>query len=254
MSYNSVFDLLHKLIYVLMVMTPVGIVIMLIPELRDKYLWTTNIFLSLQFISLLLYMFLNFTSKSVIFTISVLIIFGYFIEFIGVKTTFPFGSYIYTDMLQPQLLGVPIAISLSWVVVVAGSYLMVSSSKSLNLFAVIIYSSVLVLAFDFLLEPFASFINGYWTWTFSYVPIQNYISWFTVAAVFTVFLAKFLVPITRLERKSKVVSNIPLIIYLISIFQFSIINIYNNYILSTVLGFILITIVLFIIYRRLNEI
>ncbi len=254
MSYNLVSNFLQKLMYVLIIMTPVGIIIMMFPELREKYLWTTNIFLSFQFIALLFYMLLNYTQKSVVITVPVLIVSGYLIEYIGVKTSFPFGSYIYTETLQPQILQVPLAISLSWVVVVAGSYMIVSSVKPFNLFAVVTYSSVLVLAFDLLLEPFASFINGYWTWTFSFVPIQNYISWFAVAAVFTMFLAKFLVPRACVESKSKVVSNTPLILYLISIFQFSIVNIFNSYILPTVSGIILLIIVLIIIYRRPNEV
>lgn len=254
MSYNLVSNFLQKLMYVLIIMTPVGIIIMMFPELREKYLWTTNIFLSFQFIALLFYMLLNYTQKSVVITVPVLIVSGYLIEYIGVKTSFPFGSYIYTETLQPQILQVPLAISLSWVVVVAGSYMIVSSVKPFNLFAVVTYSSVLVLAFDLLLEPFASFINGYWTWTFSFVPIQNYISWFAVAAVFTMFLAKFLVPRACVESKSKVVSNTPLILYLISIFQFSIVNIFNSYILPTVSGIILLIIVLIIIYRRANEV
>lgn len=254
MSYNFVNNMLQKLMYVLLIMTPVGIIIMIVPELREKYLWTTNIFLSLQFIAMLSYMLLNYTRKSVSISIPVLLLSGYLLELIGVKTSVPFGSYIYTDTLQPQILQVPLAISLSWIVVVAGSFMIVSSVKSLNTFAFVTYSSVLVLAFDLLLEPFASFINGYWIWTFSFVPIQNYISWFFVAVVFNLFLSKFLVQQSSENKKSKVVSNTPLILYLISIFQFSVVNLLNSYILPTVSGIILITVVLIIIYRRTHEV
>jgi len=237
-----------------MIMTPVGVIIMLIPELKDKYLWTTNIFLSIQFVALLSYMLLNYSGRSVIINLTVLLLSGYFLELIGVKTSFPFGSYVYTDKLQPQILQVPLTISLSWVVVVTGSFMIVSSLKTLNVFAIVTYSSVLVLAFDLLLEPFAGFINGYWTWTFSFVPIQNYISWFVIAFVFTLFLSKYLVPQSNVINKSKVVSYTPLILYIISISQFSIINIFNSYVLPTVSGIILIIVVLILIYRRTNEV
>lgn len=246
--------MLQKLMYVLLIMTPVGIIIMIVPELREKYLWTTNIFLSLQFVAMLSYMLLNYTRKSVSISIPVLLLSGYLLELIGVKTSVPFGSYIYTDTLQPQILQVPLAISLSWVVVVAGSFMIVSSVKSLNTFAFVTYSSVLVLAFDLLLEPFAAFINGYWTWTFSFVPIQNYISWFVIALAFTLFLSKYLVPQLNLINKSKVVSYTPLILYIISISQFSIINIYYSYVLPSVSGIILIIVVLLIIYWKTNEV
>lgn len=254
MSYNFVNNMLQKLMYVLLIMTPVGIIIMIVPELREKYLWTTNIFLSLQFVAMLSYMLLNYTRKSVSISIPVLLLSGYLLELIGVKTSVPFGSYIYTDTLQPQILQVPLAISLSWVVVVAGSFMIVSSVKSLNTFAFVTYSSVLVLAFDLLLEPFAAFINGYWTWTFSFVPIQNYISWFVIALAFTLFLSKYLVPQLNLINKSKVVSYTPLILYIISISQFSIINIYYSYVLPSVSGIILIIVVLLIIYWKTNEV
>ncbi|MCL4255794.1 MAG: carotenoid biosynthesis protein, partial [Anaerolineae bacterium] len=36
------------------------------------------------------------------------------VEFIGSKTNFPFGSYDYTPLLQPQLGGVPLLIPLAW--------------------------------------------------------------------------------------------------------------------------------------------
>lgn len=254
MSYNLVNNLLQKLMNILLIMTPVGIIIMMFPELREKYLWTTNIFLAFQFIALLCFLLLNYTRVSVAVTVPVLLISGFLLEYIGVKTSFPFGSYVYSDLLQPQILEVPLAISLSWVVVVAVSYLIISSVKSLNLFAIVIYSSVLVLAFDLLLEPFASFINGYWTWTFSFVPIQNYVSWFVVAVVFALFLSKFLVPQSSDIKKSKVVSNTPLILYLISIFQFSIVNILNSYILETISGIVLIIVIMILIYRRTNEV
>jgi hypothetical protein len=39
---------------------------------------------------------------------------SYFAEFIGSKTGFPFGAYHYTDVLQPQLGGVPLLIPLAW--------------------------------------------------------------------------------------------------------------------------------------------
>ncbi|MBM4427862.1 MAG: carotenoid biosynthesis protein, partial [Chloroflexi bacterium] len=39
---------------------------------------------------------------------------SYFAEFIGSKTGFPFGAYHYTNVLQPQLGGVPLLIPLAW--------------------------------------------------------------------------------------------------------------------------------------------
>ncbi len=38
----------------------------------------------------------------------------YLAELLGSKTGFPFGRYHYTDLLQPQLMGVPLLIPLAW--------------------------------------------------------------------------------------------------------------------------------------------
>ncbi len=235
-------------------MTPVGILIMLNTGLREKYLWTTTVFLSLQFVSLLLYLFLKYQYKSVVFVIPLLLISGFALEYFGVKTSFPFGGYVYSETLQPQILNVPIAISLSWVVVVVSSFLIVSSVKTVKSFSLIIYSAILVLAFDFMLEPFASFINSFWIWSSASVPVQNYVSWFIVGILFSFFLHKFLKHGTELKDKSDFISYTPLIIYLINVLQFTIINLINSYWLTTVFGFLLISLTIFKINKKHNEI
>ena len=287
--------------YVLMVMMPVGIFIMLTPALKEKYLWTSNIFIFIQFMAMLAYMLLNFSGKSVATAVVIMLISGYLLELIGIRTDFPFGSYFYTETLQPQVLGVPIAISISWVVVVAVSYLIVirdsvqrsadrgqhsadseqrstDSSKKMNLFATVVYSSALVLAFDFMLEPFASFINYYWKWTLSFVPLQNYITWFLTAALFTVFLRKILVSRDSVQRTAvsgedsavsgqesansendsgsvqRIVPFTPVILYMVSIIQFSVLNIYHGYYIPTISGVILAAVILIIIYKKQNEV
>ncbi len=254
MHYNRIQKTLRLLIYVLTVMTPVGIAIMLNPGLKEKYLWTTNIFLLLQFAALVIYLLLNYTGKSVLISTITLVVSGYLLEYIGVKTNYPFGSYFYTETLQPQIAGVPTAISMSWTLVVASSYLIVLKSKKLNIFATVVYSAALVLAFDFMLEPFASFINKYWTWTLSYVPVQNYITWFLTAAIFTIFLKKALKAGSHTENDSGITSVTPLMLYGISTVQFTVINIYNHFYIETLSGAILIATILIIIHRKTNEI
>lgn len=254
MYYKIMNRAAETLNYVLMIMMPVGIIIMLTPELKEKYLWTTNIFILLQFLAMLAYMLLNFTGKSVLTAAGVMLVSGYLLELTGIKTDFPFGSYFYTETLQPQISGVPIAISISWVMVVAVSYLIVLRAKHLNLFATVVYSSALVLAFDFLLEPFASFINFYWKWTLSFVPLQNYVTWFLAAAVFTVFLKKVLVNNSNSVKQCRIVPFTPIILYMVSIIQFSVINIYHGYYIPTISGIVLTAVILTILYRRPNEV
>jgi putative membrane protein len=254
MRENMTNSVLRKLVIIILIMTPVGIVIMLNTDLREKYLWTTTIFLSFQFVSLLLYLFLKYQYKSVVLVIPLLLMSGFALEYFGVKTSFPFGSYVYSETLQPQILNVPVAISLSWVVVVVSSFLIVSSLSSLNSFSLIVYSALLVLAFDIMLEPFASFINTFWIWNSASVPVQNYVSWFVVGIMFSMFLHKLLKKGTEYKDKSNFISYTPLIIYIINVIQFAIINLINNYFLTTFFGLFLISFIAIKIYWRRNEI
>jgi putative membrane protein len=44
---------------------------------------------------------------------------GFLSELIGVRTGWPFGVYEYTAALRPAVLGVPVVISMAWMVLVA---------------------------------------------------------------------------------------------------------------------------------------
>jgi uncharacterized membrane protein len=231
-------------------MAAVGLVIMTNAELREKYIWTTTVFLSLQFATLILYMILNYELKGLSILIPVMLVSGYLIEYAGVKTGYPFGEYLYTDKLQPQLFGVPAAISLSWVIVVVSSFLIVFSNDGKNLFSKVVYSSLIVLGLDLMLEPFAAFINQFWVWRAGFVPIQNYVSWFAVAVIFITLLYRlFRKKSIRDHKSSLLIEYAPYIILSINVVQFSIINLMNAHYLSTFSGLILITLIV-IIKRR----
>ncbi|GII82006.1 hypothetical protein Sru01_69880 [Sphaerisporangium rufum] len=42
------------------------------------------------------------------------VLLGYAAEWVGIRTGFPFGEYRYTDVLWPQLGGVPVIVALAW--------------------------------------------------------------------------------------------------------------------------------------------
>jgi len=114
------------------------------------------------------------------------------IEYVGVTTSFPFGAYTYSDVLSFRFAGVPIAIAFAWYSTIMttrriAEFINGATSK----LRIALTAGVLVLALDVALEPMASFINGYWIWEGNGVPLENYISWFTIGtfAVFAVCLA-----------------------------------------------------------------
>ena len=107
------------------------------------------------------------------------------LETVGTLSGIPFGSYQYTDAFGPRMGGVlPLAIPLAWFSVVAGANLSLSQywlggSRA----PIAIATGAFSMLFDFLMEPFAYAIRGYWHWAGSIVPPQNYFSWFIFSAM-----------------------------------------------------------------------
>mgnify|MGYP003335756203 FL=1 len=118
-------------------------------------------------------------------TAAVILVSSAALETFGTLTGIPFGSYHYTDAFGPRMGGVlPLAIPLAWFAVVAGANLSLSqywlnSSRA----PVAIATGAVALLFDFLMEPFAYAIRGYWMWAGQVVPPQNYFSWFIFSAL-----------------------------------------------------------------------
>jgi putative membrane protein len=75
-------------------------------------------------------------------------------EFIGHTTGLPFGTYTYTPVLQPQLLGVPLLIPLAWLMMLPPAWAVTSAAVSPErrlAFAVV--SSLAFTAWDLFLDP-----------------------------------------------------------------------------------------------------
>ncbi len=104
---------------------------------------------------------------------------GFFVEVIGVKTGFPFGTYKYGLTLGPKWLDVPLMMSLNWLIPVycvgiIGNY----TGKNIILKSLL--GATLMLAMDILLEPIAIEFD-YWSWSENTIPIRNYIAWFSIS-------------------------------------------------------------------------
>lgn len=106
-------------------------------------------------------------------------------EIVGLHTGWIFGHYAYTEVLQPQIAGVPLPIILAWGALVGlASGIEGAFSK--------VWRAMLVagwmVGIDLLLEVFAVELRGYWTWQGSSVPLQNYLAWAGIAAIASFFL------------------------------------------------------------------
>ena len=49
--------------------------------------------------------------------LSITLLFGYFIEQIGVTTSWPFGEYSYSSTLGPKIFSVPLVVPFAWVMI-----------------------------------------------------------------------------------------------------------------------------------------
>ncbi len=113
---------------------------------------------------------------------------GYFVEVLGVWTGRVFGAYTYGDALGVKLLNVPLLIGLNWSMLVFAIGAVLERSRMPVAMKVALGSAAMV-ALDLLIEPVAIHL-GFWTWSQGGIPLQNYLAWGGVSAVFfTIFFA-----------------------------------------------------------------
>jgi len=107
---------------------------------------------------------------------------GFFLEWLGVRTGMLFGEYFYGSTLQPQLFGVPLAIGGAWLVLLLASTAVWQRFRVENLWWTRFGISFLMVAFDFVMEHAAPRLD-YWYWP-NGIPLQNYLAWFGISLVF----------------------------------------------------------------------
>jgi lycopene beta-cyclase len=127
----------------------------------------------------------------------IVIILGWLIEFVGSKTGFPFGSYSYTNALQPQLLGVPLLIPLAWLMMMPSAWAVAQcivfrrgnpADRPYTRIVFILVSALAFTAWDLFLDP--QMTNwGFWTWHnpsgYFGIPFVNFAGWILAALLMT---------------------------------------------------------------------
>lgn len=159
----------------------VGIIGMLFLGDWFKYITSIHLLVSLSY---LLYFHRPMNSQ-IIKTLVFLFVLGYIIEFIGIHTGWPFGSYQYLYALGPKLFQVPLIIGVNWILL---SYSSLQVAKLLHNLShpkwlLYIKASLLMVLIDLLIEPLCD-ILGFWKWETSYAPIQNYIAWYVFGVIY----------------------------------------------------------------------
>ncbi len=121
---------------------------------------------------------------------------GYFVEVLGVKSGVIFGEYSYGDVLGWKILEVPPLIGVNWLIVIWGSFAM-SMTIGVNQNWRWLTTAVFAVGVDLLIEPVAIHFN-LWNWGGAKPPLQNYIAWFTVAAIMGALFEKY--PLVKKPR------------------------------------------------------
>ncbi|HEY0125787.1 MAG TPA: carotenoid biosynthesis protein [Blastococcus sp.] len=121
-------------------------------------------------------------------------------ESVGLATGFPYGSYEYSDVLGPTLLGVPFLVPLAWLMMTWPSWVLADRlaapvRPARRSVVRIIAAAAIFAAWDVVLDP-QLVQAGYWTWThptpglpgIDTVPLTNLAGWLLAGLVLMTLL------------------------------------------------------------------
>jgi putative membrane protein len=193
---------------------------------------------------------------------SALILFlAWLVEHIGATTGFPFGSYTYTNVLQPQIIGVvPMAIPFAWLLTVGAAvgtseHVLAQTDRSalddvrVSVTKVLTAAS-LALLLDVTIEPFAVNINHYWVWSDSVhssyygIPTTNFAAWWCTSVILVLVLLerRRAAALARLHRPVRALEQrffwpwLPLSLYLTNLTMFVLVNLARGQVMAALIG------------------
>lgn len=168
---------------------------------------------------------------------------GVALEYVGVLTGFPFGSYRYTGVLVPELPGgVPLAIGFAWLLVIVSGFFTARRLVSIDSMPVskglllAVGGALLAVVLDLLLEPVAYHVKGYWQWlpgdgAYYGIPLSNFAAWFAAALLLNL-------PLAFLRRKGNAVFLpwIPGALFAMNVIMFGIVDVAHGFWIAGLIG------------------
>ena len=106
-------------------------------------------------------------------------LYAFIFETIAIKTGFPYGNFVYNDLLGPKLLdAAPVTVLLAWTPLILGVIYLVQHIS--DIYARAVLATILLVVTDIVLDPAAVHV-GFWFWDtpgFYYgVPLVNFLGW-----------------------------------------------------------------------------
>lgn len=162
---------------VLLILYAVGAVGMLIPTTKNWFVQLSALNLFISFLGLII----SRKSQPLRFVLFLGFAFliGVVVELIGVHTSYLFGHYYYGNNLGLKWNGIPLIIGANWGIMVVTSAAVIRRFD-LNKHVELVVASVLMVLFDYILEPVAMKLD-YWHWSQGEIPVYNFVSWFGVS-------------------------------------------------------------------------
>lgn len=124
------------------------------------------------------------------------------VERIGTRTGIPFGRYVYTGALQPQIAGVPAIVPLAWFAMAlpAREAAHAALGPRSNPASRIVVGAAALTAWDLFLDP-QMVGEGYWVWArrglYRGIPLGNFLGWFATGVGVMVALELLVPPSDR---------------------------------------------------------
>lgn len=114
--------------------------------------------------------------KNFIFWVAFIFLAGWLLEWVGVKTGFPFGTYEYGKTLGWAIDGIPLMMGVNWLVLIYCNHALAQKINKNPLFISVI-TAISMTIMDYFLEPVAV-KHQFWTWYGADIPVSNYAGWF----------------------------------------------------------------------------
>lgn len=184
--------MLKALFYLALFLFPFSIIFVVFNLLPRGWEFSYAFIILLYAAILLLWMASRQTWRPALRNFFLLLTLAFGVEYAGVTTGWPFGVYGYTPALGGQIMGVPVAILFAWYASAASSLGVVSCflNSRKSPYRAALYSALLIVALDGVLEPTAAFIKYFWIWRAGQIPFINYISWFGIGWGLILFLQR----------------------------------------------------------------
>lgn len=120
----------------------------------------------------------------------VIMLSGFGVEWLGVHSNFPFGSYQYGKALGYKLDGVPIIIGVNWFLMVV-STAAVANRIGGNRFLRSLLAATLMVIVDIPIEAVCEKLD-YWHWQAGSAPLSNFAAWLGVGFIMQYFAQPWL--------------------------------------------------------------